>query len=1065
MKSFLKVIASQYASRYKDLSGFTFVFPNKRSGTIFQKELKDAFAGSIRIFPEITTVNDLVTGMAGAEIDSRIDLLFSLYNIYIESMTDLPQEKIPSFEKFSSWGEVALRDFSEADLYGVDAGQLFRNVKEFKRISSSFLTDEQVAVLREYFDMDYFPPDPTKFWRENFEDSHETEVKHKFRTLWESLGDLYYKLTERLDARGLCTTGGAYRRAVEAVEEKGRDLFYTDKLVFVGFNVLSKMEFLLFNRLKRLTTETMYGPEPFADFIWDITGPFLSAERAAARFVLRNLKSFPKPHWLDLSECESDRFPSEINVISSPSYSLQAKIAGEIASEWMDRKEIKLSENNAAIILPDETLLLPLLYSLPDKIEKVNLTMGYPLRMTATMSFIDRIKKLQARRTSVDGETAFFHEDVTLMLSHPFSMAILGATAISQIRTHISELRAYALTPAQIESLAGEANENASLLFRMLETDTEAQEVIDWLLNLLERVRICMNREETPSPDSSLDSTHIESYRDALRRLGEAIEEHGISLKYSTLLSLTDRLLAGESVGFQGEPLEGLQVMGLLETRALDFSHLIITSMNEKIMPRKVRRKSFIPESIRRGFGMPSSGYEESIFAYYFYRLMARADKVFLIYDARMGEGKGGDVSRYVLQMRHLHPEINIRRKAYTFSLKQGVNTTLLFNKSKFALSRLQEMTRKDSGVALSASTLYNYCECPLKFFYRSIVGIKEPSEPQEFMDELVIGTVFHKVMENIYRLQEKTSPDGRHFQIPLEVTRQYIEEILNDEARIHREIRRAINSQFFKKSKDNRDTPLSGEPAITAKRIFAWVKKTLKNDLAMTPFVIYGTELADTIRLEVPYPDSSGKTFPVNIRFSIDRVDEVILNGHPTRRIVDYKTGAAHLKAESPEDIFSGKYEAKNILQPLLYCHIYNIHEKGQTPGLEESPLHPELFSMVKPSRDYLISPNVKNIDPEDYKEKFRPMALKAGWSEEKTEKECENALARLSRKLSSSSGEGNVFSHVDIAPVFLDGLYSLINEIFDPEVPFTATADAKTCRNCPYLGICAANQQKASQ
>lgn len=1057
MKTFLQVIAEQYSARYQDLSDFTFVFPSKRSGTIFQKALLDTFTSGMRLSPEITTISELVTDISGLEIDSRIDLIFTLYNLYRDTLKDLPEDKIPPFEKFTSWGEVALRDFSEADLYGIDAGRLFRNVKEYKSIATSFLSDEQINVLREYFDMSYMPPDIDSFWVKHYPENEEgSMIKKKFRTLWESLGELYERLTLNLESRGLCIPGGAYRKAVEKLIVKGRDISSQRKMVFVGFNVLSKMEFLLFKQIGKLSTKTEYGTEPFADYVWDITGPFLKDSGAGAGFVSRNLKSFPKPSWLDLSESDSDSYPDIIEVIASPSNTLQAKIAGNIAAEWVKNGEVNPSDNNAAIILPDENLLLPLIYSLPDEIENVNLTMGYPLRLTSTMSFVDKLKRMQLRRSSISGQPAFFHEDLMLLLSHPFTTILIGAEGVGKIRNHIRQYRKYAITPEQIESLV--PDKNVRLLFRLLSPDTPAKEIIAWLDTLFATISDSLTSSLDNLLLSKIDVSHIAIYRDALRRLEDAITAQNIDLKYFTLLSMADRFLAGETVGFQGEPLEGLQVMGLLETRALDFDHLIITSMNEKIMPRKIRRKSFIPESIRKGFGMPSAGYEESIFAYYFYRLMARARKVTLIYDARTGEGRGGDVSRYILQIRHLHPRAATSRKTFSFGLRQGVAETITIDKDALTRKMLGRLCTQDSGKGLSASTILNYCECPVRFFYRVILELPEQSEPKEFMDELIIGTVYHNVMENIYLSAaegERETLKGTLIDSPIKIDKEFILQYLNDENKINKLIVRAINSLYHHLGEDRLETPLAGEPALTARKILQWVKSTLKKDSHISPFFIYGIELGDTER--IPINDKNGNVRMVNVKYAIDRVDRISSPRGDVWRIIDYKTGKAHLFAKEPDDIFNGAYEAKNILQPILYCYLFNIKINGDVPVMNQTPLRPEIYSMVRNhgKNDNIVTPYINIADfTQEYETEFKLIAEASGMTKEQGERRLFEALERLEAK--PASGFGNVNNHLDIMPLFLPRLNSVINEIFDTSVPFISTSNLKSCNYCPYSRIC---------
>lgn len=946
MIPFLKSIACAYASRYRDLSQICFLFPNKRSGTFFLKYLREECGRHIVISPEIMTISDLVTMLSGRVVASKLDLIFMLYECYRElrglpslkhlrelspSNKDDEETVVQDFDAFRTWGETALSDFNEVDRYLADADAVFKNVKDYREISSNFLTEEQKEVMQEYFG--HREAGSTEgFWK-NFEDEDTlSDTKKKFLHLWRILSPLYDAMSQKLASEGLATPGGVYRFAAEMLKEKGRECLPCKKIVVVGFNALSASELAIFSELNGF--EGSDGYDSFCDFFWDATGPVLrSGDNSASRFVKANIKMFPSPAWASDAVSRSDTMtlPS-LRVVASPSNSAQTKIAGTLLSEL--RRRLKASEiegAKVAVVLPDENLLLPMLYSLPDGMGNVNLTMGYPLRLTSVVPYVRMVRQLYRTRRAKEGEPLFFNRDLRMWLSHPFSHSTFGTGRIGKLTGYLDKYHKLTVTLGELREFIPEAAE--MLDFGRMEKGVKPHEFLD---SILRRVEESMPASGTGMIKSRLETDHIEVYRDALRRLGDMLEEYGIPPHPDIVFSLADRLLAGETVGFEGEPLTGLQVMGTLETRAIDFDHIFILSMNERIMPLRARTRSFIPDSLRHAFGMPPSNYSESIFAYYFYRMISRAKSVTMIYDARTGGGmRSGDVSRYVLQLKHLFAQGEMDEQNWRFVLSGKEKLDAGVIKSEYIRQRLKSYLIETGGKNLSASALKSYRECGVKFFFKYVMGLDPDSKSSEYIDAIQVGNILHSLMEQLY-LPEKMR--AKLLDNPVMMQASTIKNLIDDEASLWALTLRTVNARHFNKPQDQLDSPLTGTSEIVARQIMRMAQRVMAHDLRLAPFSIHGLEVDEKMRIPLP----SGRI--VNFKFAIDRLDEIMVDGYPTLRIVDYKTGKIKLTADSIDEVVRGDHRSEQAFQ--LFNYAWLLEKRGH-PRAKEARL--EIYDVPK--------------------------------------------------------------------------------------------------------------------
>lgn len=926
MIPFLKSIAKAYASRYPDISEFCFLFPNKRSGTFFLKYLKEECGLHLMLSPEVKTISQFVEELSGRTVASRIDQLFLLFESYRELM-GMPADGSDKddgvdFDSFRSWGETVLSDFSEIDQYLVDADEIFKNVKDYREISSNFLTEEQKRVMVEYFGRNDYG-DPSRFWK-NFDDPEEnlSEVKRRFLHLWRVMAPLYHSLNDKLALRGLCTSGGGYRLALAALREKGRESLPFKKIVIVGFNALSASEHAIFSELRDF--EGYNGYDCFADFYWDMTGPVLAAGiNSASKFVKSNIKVFPQPEWSEASLRLSDNnIMPRIRVASSPSNSAQTKITGTMLSELRGRlTSQEINDARVAVVLPDENLLLPMLYSLPEGMGDVNLTMGYSLRLTSVASFVSLLRRLMLSARQDHGNVTFYHHPLRVFLAHPFSHALFGTLAIESIYKYIDYHHKNILTLKEIVML----NERVASMINPALLGTSPEQAISHLDFVLAEAAASLSGVKDGMTKSRLEISHINVYRDGLRRFVDVVKEYGIGMKANTAFRLADSLMAGEKVGFEGEPLTGLQVMGTLETRSIDFDYLFILSMNEKIMPRRARSRSFIPDSLRHAYAMPPSNYAEGIFAYYFFRMISRAKEVTLLYDGRSGSGMGGgDVSRYILQLKHLFAKGSLEEQDWKFLLAGKMPHDATVEKNPDIMSRLDAFM-EPGGHHLSSSSLNAYRECQVKFYYKHVLGLNDDQTSSDYIDPITAGNILHSMMLQLY-LPE--SLRGKYLDKPVVVTADDIRAMLRDKEKIDQLLTRTVNACHFHLDADKLDTPLTGAARIIGMRIKDQILNVLRRDLSLCPLRIWGGEISETLRVTL----KSGRT--VNLKFIIDRLDEATVDGHPELRIVDYKTGTIKLEAESVGEMFKGGYKSEQIFQLFTYAWLLEKRNGDNAAG-----------------------------------------------------------------------------------------------------------------------------------
>ena len=890
MKPFLYQVATLFYQQYgAEIHRLAFVFPNRRAGLFFQKYLSEISERPL-FSPSILTINDLFMQLSGKHPADKIQMLFRLYELYKQR-----SGSSESFDEFIYWGEMLLNDFDDIDKYMVDARMLFRNVSDLKSLDDDFnyLSPEQVQAIR-------------SFWSSFYPKGDSPNQQH-FLELWEILYDLYAGLRTSLAKDGCGYDGMIFREVVEQLEKEPMSDFPFDRVVFVGLNALSVSEERLLLALQK---------KGVADFYWDYVGPWVTdPDNKASFFLERNLRLFPSRMELPATE----PVQAEIRVLGVPSAIGQAKQVYPILQALADEQQLTdESALRTAIVLPDEHLLVPVLNAIPEAIQHINVTMGYPLAGTPVAALMEYILTLQKNIRYIDRVPVFYFRDVLPILNHQYVMAaapeevsqlVKDMTAGNRIYVHAADLNRHELL---------------SIFFTPVQN---TEELSDYLIHVLEALNACL-RNNRPNPDdeemisnstqttADIEQEFIFHYFATVNRMKEVMHEAKIEMRLDTYFRLLKRMTDLITIPFEGEPLSGLQVMGVLETRALDFDRLIILSMNEGIFPLKKAANSFIPYNLRRGFGLPTYEHQDSVWAYHFYRLIRRAKQVTLLYDTRTTGLQTGEVSRFVHQLRY-HYQYPLIDELVVYDVASSAVPPISVQKTAEVEKLLSDFLFGGPR-ALSASAINTYLDCPLKFYFSVLEQIQEEDEITETVERDVFGSILHKVMEDLY------AP----FKGKL-VTADLLKLLRKDQPLLTGTIARAFAELFFKSPVVR---PLEGENFLTGEMIRKYAEKILEQDARFTPF--HYIESEKKVRATITLSDRR----IVQLKGFIDRVDSL----DRVLRIVDYKTGSGKLEFESVEGLFDkeAKDRPKAVMQVFLYAWMYQ-----QLPEYTGMPIQPAIY------------------------------------------------------------------------------------------------------------------------
>ncbi len=973
MQTFLSELATHLYKKYgTEIQHQTLFFPNNRAGLFFMKHLGELIDKPLWA-PSVTTIKDYVLTLSHMQVADKLTLIFDLFEIF-KKHTQTQED----FDRFYFWGEMLLHDFDEVDKYMANASHIFRNLSAEKIIKEQFspLTDEQIEFLEE-------------FWA-SIKPAGTSREQRDFIQLWEALEHIYTDFRELLRERGYGYEGLIYRDVVENLKS-GKVKLPPQKLIVSGFNALNACEVELFKIMQA---------EGVAEFYWDADRYYIDNEAEAGKFMRENLKNFPMDEDFLLFDGFSNKEDKRFEIICVPQAVSQAKQVGNLLQEHQHH----FSENHTAVILPDEQLLFPVLHSLPYSSNEVNVTMGYPMRNTPLYSLLEHLISLQLHiRPAANGSVLFYHRDVIALLHHPYLTKRREST-VQSIEKSIIEQNLIYISP---DELTGK-DELLSGLFQSLAT---TQNFFDYLTSLLRAIYHQFAETENEAEGTHktvIEQEYIYEFYLHINRLREIVQTRGIQLEYRTLLRLMRQWLENTRIPFTGEPLKGLQVMGLLETRLLDFENVFILSMNEKIMPGTGGKGSFIPYHLRKAFNLPVIEHNTAINAYYFYRLIQRAKNVFLLYNVQAEDGSLGERSRYILQLKYEGLFKHFKEKTQPVEIRPQVPVAITVTKTAKEIALLDKYlttSTEEYKASLSPTAINDYLSCRLRFYLKYLAEIKEAEEIEEELDGAAFGNIFHHTMEYLYAPYLNEELTGAQFD------------------KLENEISGAIEKAFRTELRLREDKPLEleGRNIIIREVTEKYATKMIGQDRLWAPFTIKeleagGVNWAKTISVHGKEVRLSGR---------IDRIDQK----ETTVRLLDYKTGGAERVFKGRiEDLFNreidrNKTKAGYLLQTLFYGWIY----KGSPLYIEGQALQPGLVVL-------------KELFGADYDWKIAYQDM-------------------VPQKTNPDKLSAQKIPIEDCSP-FLEnfemGLQSMLNEMFDPDIPFDQTPITEHCQYCPYIQMC---------
>lgn len=964
MNTFLQMVAHDlYQKTGNNLSHTAVVFPNKRASLFFNEHLA-AESESPLWSPAYISISELFQHLSAWKLGDPIRLVCELYKVFCEET----QSK-ETLDDFYFWGEILISDFDDVDKNLVNADRLFSNLQDLKQLmeDSSYLDEEQEAAIQQFF--------------QNFSLEKRTVLKEKFISMWDKLGDIYHHFRRNLAAEGIAYEGMMYR---QVIEELDIEKLPHERYVFVGFNVLNSVEREFFLRLQKAGK---------AFFYWDYDRSYTQLYRElnanypmheAGEFIRRNLKDFPN----QLSDEMFDvmRLPKKVRYISSPTENAQARY---ISSWWKNdvRKESAVpaeEEKQNAVVLCNESLLLPVLHSLPADVKNVNITMGFPLAQTPVFSFMDALLALQLEGYH-SKEGYFYYEQALAVLKHPYTRQ-LSPKAEGLEKWLIQNNRFYPM-PSQLQQ--------DGFLEKAFTPHGPLPDLCQYLLEMVREVSVLYRTE---------DQTHDifnQLYQEALfksytliSRLSSLVDSGELSVRRDTFKRLLSRLLSAANIPFHGEPAIGMQVMGVLETRNLDFRNLLMLSVNEGQLPKSGGDSSFVPYNLRKAFGMTTLEHKNSVYAYYFYRLIQRAETVTLLYNNSSDGLNRGEMSRFMLQYL-VESDQSITHEYLGSGQKPRQEIQITVQKEKALMEQFynQYNAQVHPERIVSPSALNAYLDCSLKFYFRYLKNLTQPDEVSAEIDSALFGTIFHRTAELIY--QDLTATSRR-------VEKEDITKLLNDDVKLQNYVDKAFKDDFFHIDYAEKSS-YNGTQLVHAQVIGFYIRQLLRHDLQYAPFEIYGMEQKVAEEVEIPTAYGSLK---LKIGGTIDRLDakEGIL------RIVDYKTGGSPKIPENIEQLFTpAEGRPGYIFQTFLYA---SIMSRKQTMKVAPSLLYIHRASSDSYSPVIEMGPSRKPKTPitdfSPYEKKFR------------------------------------------------ERLMDLLKEIFNPDLPFTQTEIRKNCDYCEFRQLC---------
>lgn len=957
MESFLKLVAADlYKHTEGNLAHTAVVFPNKRAGLFFNEYLAQESDSPIWS-PAYVSISELFRSLSPWEVGDPVKLVCELYKIFRRET-----QSTETLDDFYFWGEMLISDFDDADKNKVDTDKLFSNLQDLRNIMDdyTFIDDEQEEAIRQFF--------------QNFSIERRTALKERFISLWNVLGNIYKGFRESLASQNIAYEGMMYRHVIEHLDV---DKLPYEKYVFVGFNVLNKVEHTLFTQLKDVGKAVFY---------WDYDEFYMKENRQAVtheagEFIRRNLRDFPSPLSGELFKNLSK--PKEVHYIASSTENAQARYL----PQWI-RNNLTTPEKETAVVLCNEALLQPVLHSLPAEVKHVNITMGFPLSQTPVYSFLIALLELHTHGFNFKSGRYTFQSVVTL-LKHPYTRQLTGQAEL--LEKELTRNNRFYPLPGELGKdefltrLFTPLSGNLNLCIRLSETLQQVAGIYQANTS---------GTEDTDAFNQLYRESLFKAYT-TINRFRTLIEEDELTVQSETFRRLLVKVLSATNIPFHGEPAIGMQVMGVLETRNLDFRHLVLLSVNEGQLPKSGGDSSFIPYNLRKAFGMTTIEHKIAVYAYYFYRLLQRAERITLMYNTSSDGLNRGEWSRFMLQFLIEWPHPITRQFLEAGQSPQGTSP-ITVEKTPDVMRRMQSLfdVRANPKAKFSPSALNYYLDCPLKFYYRYVAGLSAPDEVSAEIDSATFGSIFHYAAEHIYK--DLTT----HGKV---INKEALETLLRNEVKLQDYVDTAFKKLFFNVPQ-NEKPEYNGVQLINSAVIARYLKQLLQNDLRYAPFTFIASEMEVDEPIDIQTPKGVIKS---RIGGIIDRMD----SKDGTLRIVDYKTGG---DADTPPHVESlfipDKKRSNYVFQTFLYAAI--MCRKQPTMKIAPALLY------IHRAATETYSPVIQMGEPRKPKEAVEDFS--------KYEKE------------------------------YRERLQGLLEEIFNPEKSFTQTEIIEKCTYCDFKALC---------
>ena len=957
MESFLKLVAADlYKHTEGNLAHTAVVFPNKRAGLFFNEYLAQESESPIWS-PAYVSISELFRSLSPWEVGDPVKLVCELYKIFRRET-----QSTETLDDFYFWGEMLISDFDDADKNKVDTDKLFSNLQDLRNIMDdyTFIDDEQEEAIRQFF--------------QNFSIERRTALKERFISLWDVLGNIYKGFRESLASQNIAYEGMMYRHVIEHLDV---DKLPYEKYIFVGFNVLNKVEHTLFTQLKDAGKAVFY---------WDYDEFYMKENRQAVtheagEFIRRNLRDFPSPLSGELFKNLSK--PKEVHYIASSTENAQARYL----PQWI-RNNLTTPEKETAVVLCNEALLQPVLHSLPAEVKHVNITMGFPLSQTPVYSFLIALLELHTHGFNFKSGRYTFQSVVTL-LKHPYTRQLTGQAEL--LEKELTRNNRFYPLPGELGKdefltrLFTPLSGNLNLCIRLSETLQQVAGIYQANTS---------GTEDTDAFNQLYRESLFKAYT-TINRFRTLIEEDELTVQSETFRRLLVKVLSATNIPFHGEPAIGMQVMGVLETRNLDFRHLVLLSVNEGQLPKSGGDSSFIPYNLRKAFGMTTIEHKIAVYAYYFYRLLQRAERITLIYNTSSDGLNRGEWSRFMLQFLIEWPHPITRQFLEAGQSPQGTSS-ITVEKTPDVMRQMQSLfdVRANPKAKFSPSALNYYLDCPLKFYYRYVAGLSAPDEVSAEIDSATFGSIFHYAAEHIYK--DLTT----HGKV---INKEALETLLRNEVKLQDYVDTAFKKLFFNVPQ-NEKPEYNGVQLINSAVIARYLKQLLQNDLRYAPFTFIASEMEVDEPIDIQTPKGVIKS---RIGGIIDRMD----SKDGTLRIVDYKTGG---DADTPPHVESlfipDKKRSNYVFQTFLYAAI--MCRKQPT-------------MKIAPALLYIHRAATETYSP----------VIQMG--ESRKPKEAVEDFSKYEKE-------------------YRERLQGLLEEIFNPEKSFTQTEIIEKCTYCDFKALC---------